>query len=211
MIRINLLPAREARRRIELRHQLQAAIVAVLAVIGGGVWAYTTQNSELAARQQELRVVEEEIKRLEEIIKEVQKFETKKAQMEKKVGAIEDLKTKQSRPARLLEEISHSLPDQMWLSSIKDTGGALQISGKSFDNVGIAAFMENLERVARRSGPLNSLSRSPNSCKAGRWSLLRSWRASRCRRRKKRRRRTPEGVRWSSWNGLKVSRHSIAG
>ena len=49
-------------------------------------------------------------------------------------------------PARLLEEISHSLPDQMWLSAIKDTGGALQISGKSFDNVGIAAFMENLER-----------------------------------------------------------------
>jgi type IV pilus assembly protein PilN len=146
MIRINLLPAREARRRVELRHQLQAAIVAVLAVVGGSVWAYTTQNSELAARQQELAGVEEEIKRLEEIIKEVQKFETTKAQMEKKVGAIEDIKLKQSRPARFLEEISHSLPDQMWLSSIKDTGGALQISGKSFDNVGIAAFMENLER-----------------------------------------------------------------
>ena len=66
--------------------------------------------------------------------------------MEKKVGAIEDLKLKQSRPARWLEEISHCLPEQMWLSSIKDIGGALQISGKSFDNVGIAAFMENLER-----------------------------------------------------------------
>ena len=146
MIRINLLPAREARRRVELRHQFQAALVVVLAVVGGSVWAYTIQNSELAARQQELGGVEEEIKRLEEIIKEVQKFETKKAQMEKKVGAIEDLKLKQSRPAHLLEDISHSLPDQMWLSSIKDTGGALQISGKSFDNVGIAAFMENLER-----------------------------------------------------------------
>jgi type IV pilus assembly protein PilN len=146
MIRINLLPAREARRRIELRHQLQIAIVAVLVVVGGSVWAYTIQNSELTARRQELARVEEEIKRLEEIIKEVQKFETKKTQMEKKVGAIEDLKYTQNRPARLLEEISHSLPDQMWLSSIKDTGGALQISGKSFDNVGIAAFMENLER-----------------------------------------------------------------
>jgi type IV pilus assembly protein PilN len=146
MIRINLLPAREARRRVELRHQLQAAIVVVLAVVGGSVWAYTIQNSELAARQQDLVGVEEEIKRLEEIIKEVQKFETKKTQMEKKVGAIEDLKLKQNRPARLLEDISHSIPDQMWLSSVKDTGGALQISGKSFDNVGIAAFMENLER-----------------------------------------------------------------
>ena len=147
MIEANLLPAREARRRVELRHQLQTAIVAVLAVVGGSVWAYTIQNSELAARQQDLSGVEEEIKRLEEIIKEVQKFETKKAQMEKKVGAIEDLKLETEAVRRnLLEDISHSLPDQMWLSSIKDTGGALQISGKSFDNVGIAAFMENLER-----------------------------------------------------------------
>src|SRR6266849_111875 len=84
MIRINLLPAREARRRVELRHQLQAAIVVVLAVVGGSVWVYTIQNSELAARQQDLVGVEEEIKRLEEIIKEVQKFETQKTQMEKK-------------------------------------------------------------------------------------------------------------------------------
>jgi Tfp pilus assembly protein PilN len=69
MIRINLLPAREARRRVELRHQFQAAIVAVLVVVGGSLWAYTTQNSELTARQQDLAVVDEEIKRLEEIIK----------------------------------------------------------------------------------------------------------------------------------------------
>jgi type IV pilus assembly protein PilN len=146
MIRINLLPAREARRRVALRHQVQVAIVTVLAAVGGGVWGYTIQNSSLEARQQELAGIEEEIKRLEAVIKEVQKFETKKALLGKKVGAIEDIKIKQRRPARLLDEISRSLPEQMWLVSIRDAGGGLQISGKSFDNVGIAAFMENLER-----------------------------------------------------------------
>ena len=90
MIRINLLPAREARRRLALRHQLQVATLALLAVIGAGVWAYNAQNTELEARQQELTVVEEEVKRLEEIIKEVQKFEVQKVQIEKKVGAIEE-------------------------------------------------------------------------------------------------------------------------
>lgn len=146
MIRINLLPAREARRRGELRRQLQVAVVVVLLAVAGGVWGYTTQNSNLEERQQELARVEEEIKRLEAIIKEVQQFETKKAQLDKKVGAIEEIKVKQRRPARLLDDISRSLPEQMWLISVKDTGGGMQISGKSFDNVGIAAFMENLER-----------------------------------------------------------------
>ena len=146
MIRINLLPAREARRRVALRHQFQVAIVAVLAAVGGGVWVYTVQNSILATRQQELTGLEEEVKRLEEISKEVQKLETQKTQLDKKVGAIEDIRLKQRRPARMLDDLSRSLPDQMWLISVKDAGGSLQISGKSFDNVSIAAFMENLER-----------------------------------------------------------------
>jgi type IV pilus assembly protein PilN len=149
MIRINLLPAREARRRTELRRQLQVAVVAVLLAIAGGVWGYITMNRHLEERQQELARVEEEIKRLEEIIKEVQRFETKKALLDKKVGAIEEIKTRQRRPARLLDDISSSLPEQIWLLSIRDTGGGgMQITGRSFDNVGIAAFMENLERSA---------------------------------------------------------------
>ena len=60
--------------------------------------------------------MEEEIKRLEAIIKEVQKFETKKAQLDKKSERLKISSSNSSRPARLLEELSHSLPDQMWLS-----------------------------------------------------------------------------------------------
>ena len=146
MIRINLLPAREAKRRIALRRQLQVAVVAVVAASGGGVWGYMAQSSSLEARQQELASVQEEVKRLEAITKEVQKFEKQKALLDKKVVAIEDIKIKQHRPARLLADVSRSLPDQMWLVSIKDTNVGIQISGKSLDNVGIAAFMENLER-----------------------------------------------------------------
>lgn len=146
MIRINLLPVREVRRRVELRRQGQAAVCALVLAVGGSAWGYVTQNSNLAMRQEELVQVEQEIKRLEAIIKEVQKFETRRALLDKKVVAIEDIKTKQRRPARLLDDVSRSLPDQMWLVSVKDTGSGLQINGKSFDNVGIAAFMENLER-----------------------------------------------------------------
>ena len=147
MIRINLLPAREARRRLVLRRQLQIAVVAVVAAIGSGVWGYMAQNSDLEAHQQELARLEEEVKRLEEVIKEVRQFETKQAALDKKVGAIEDIKTTQRRPARLLADISRSLPEQMWLVSIKESAIGIQISGKAFDHVGIAAFMENLERA----------------------------------------------------------------
>jgi len=147
MIRINLLPAREARRRVELRRQLHIAVIVVLAVIGGGVWGYIAQNNSIEAHRQELARIQAEIKRLEAVVKEVQKFEARKALLNKKVEALEDIKITQHRPARVLADISRSLPDQMWLVSIKDIGTGIQISGRSFDNVGIAAFMENLERA----------------------------------------------------------------
>src|SRR5574341_272889 len=118
MIRINLLPAREARRRVELRHQIQVAVVVVVAAIGSGVWGYMAQNSNLQEHQRELVAIQDEIKHLEVVIKEVQKFETRHALLQKKVGAIEDIKTKQRRPARVLADISRSLPDQIWLISV---------------------------------------------------------------------------------------------
>jgi Tfp pilus assembly protein PilN len=132
---------------VELRRQMQVGVFALVVTLGGGVWGYFAQNSAIEERRNELTRVEAEVKRLEGVIKEVQQFETRKALMEKKVGAIEDIKLKQRRPARFLDEISASLPEQMWLVSVKDAGGGIQISGRSFDNVGIAAFMENLERA----------------------------------------------------------------
>lgn len=148
MIRINLLPAREAKRRSAVRRQVVLAACLLLAALGLGVWGYTVQAQQLTEHRDELARIEAELKRLESIIKEVQQFEAKKGLLERKVVAIEDIKTKQQRPARLLDEISRSLPEQLWVLSIRETASqVLQISGKAFDNVGIAAFMENLERT----------------------------------------------------------------
>lgn len=148
MIRINLLPVREIRRRLAARRQLQLSLVLLVAAIAGGAWFYTVQNQELHERHTELARLESELANLDKIIKEVQKFQNQKALLEQKVEVIGGLKKNQRRPARLLDEVSRSLPEQVWIMSVKESGQAYQIIGKSFDNVGIAAFMENLERSA---------------------------------------------------------------
>jgi type IV pilus assembly protein PilN len=146
MIRINLLPVREVRRRLAARRQLQLGLVLIVASIAGGAWFYTVQRQELAERRNELGRLSAELQALDKIIKEVQQFQEKKSVLEKKVEVIGGLKKSQRRPARLLDEVSRSLPEQVWLISLKESGQAYQILGRSFDNVGIAAFMENLER-----------------------------------------------------------------
>ena len=143
MIRINLLPIQ--RGRIALRRQITLAVVLLLAAIAGGAWFYDVQSRELTARRQELQRLEAELQRLEPIIKEVKEFETRKALLAQKVEVIGGLQTTQRRPARLLDEISRRLPEQVWLTQVRETEQAWTIVGKSFDNVGIASFMENLE------------------------------------------------------------------
>jgi Tfp pilus assembly protein PilN len=128
--------------------------------------------------------------------------------MEKKSARLRS-QLKQSRPARLLEEISRGLPDQMWIISVKDAGGGLQISGESFDNVGIAAFMENLERSPSFGNV--ELIESKSELLQGRQVVSFTVVARLAVSKKKKRRLRTLRIRWSLWNGWKVSRHSIAG
>ena len=142
MIRINLLPARRGLR--EVRRQLWLAAALVIVTLGGIGWFYTVQGDTISRKQRTLRALEAELERLEPIVKEVQAFEARKALLVQKIEVIGNLHRGQQRPARMLDAISQLLPDQAWLTVIIENSGSVSITGKSFDDVGVAAFMENL-------------------------------------------------------------------
>jgi type IV pilus assembly protein PilN len=147
MIRINLLPAREAKRRIVLRNQLQLTVFLLL-LLGVGLGAMTlSQRQKRAALEQELARVETEIASLENIVKEVEVFQTRKDQLQRQIEVVTNLKKNQRRPALLMDALSRSLPEQVWLMQVQERDTGLQITGKSLNgNIGIAAFMENMGR-----------------------------------------------------------------
>jgi type IV pilus assembly protein PilN len=124
------------------------------------VWFYDQQSRDLAAHQRELQRIEAELKALEKIVQEVKKFETDKASLQQKVEVVTHLQEAQRHPARLLDTVSRVLPDQVWLVELKEDEQSLRLTGKSFDNVGIASLMENLEssRLFRSVGLVESKS-----------------------------------------------------
>ena len=145
MIHINLLPAREAKRRIVLRNQLQLSVLLLL-LLGVGLGAMTlSQREKRAELEQELTRVETEIASLEHIVKEVEAFQTRKDQLQRQIEVVTNLKKNQQRPARLMDALSRSLPEQVWLMQVHEQGRGMKIIGKSLNgNVGIASFMEKL-------------------------------------------------------------------
>lgn len=147
MIRINLFPAREARRRIILRNQLQVAVLLLL-VLGVGLgWIAMHQGQQWADLAKQPEGIESEIVSLESLVKEVEAFQVRKEQLKKQIEVVTGLKQNQRRPALVLDALSQSLPEEVWLIKVQEQGSGVTISGKSLNgNVGIAALMENMGR-----------------------------------------------------------------
>ncbi|ETW94467.1 MAG: hypothetical protein ETSY1_34735 [Candidatus Entotheonella factor] len=145
MIRINLLPAHEVKQRFILRTQLAVAVLLIVVTAAGCVWVMYLQGQEKSQRMAALSQVEAEIAALETIVKEVDAFKIKRNQLQKQIEVVDGLKQNQRRPAPVLDALSRSLPDQVWLMSIHEKGKGMRITGKSLNgNVGIATFMENM-------------------------------------------------------------------
>lgn len=145
MIRINLLPVREARR--QARQLRQGIYLAGAAGLGVGlclvlqVWMTTqirSNRSQLAAKEQEL-------KRLEETQKEVKQFEAEKADIEAKLAVINEIERARAGPVRLMDTVATQIPKRVWLTQLSAKEGHLEMQGRSLDAEIVAEFLTNLE------------------------------------------------------------------
>ena len=96
-------------------------------------------DSKIAAAEQRQR-------ELQEIKRQVDALELKRATFQRKVDLIERLKAEQSGPVHMLDEVSKSLPDFVWLTNLDQTGPSVKFSGQSNGLTSVADFISALER-----------------------------------------------------------------
>jgi type IV pilus assembly protein PilN len=145
MIRINLLPVREERRKAGARN-LAFVLVAALAgsvflacALHGKVLHDISSTRRLAAETQK------EIQRFEPQLKQVEEFKKTKAEIEQKLNVIQGLNEARSGPVRMLDELATHTPDRIWLSKIEVHNGRMLMEGMSLDNELVALFLTALE------------------------------------------------------------------
>lgn len=146
MIRINLLPIREARRQASLRRQgilLGSAVGAgVLLCVLLQLW----MGARIDSRQKLLAAKQQELKKLEETQKEVKQFEAEKAEIEAKLGVIQQIEKARSGPVRLMDAVATQIPKRVWLTQLAASAGRLEVQGRSLDAEIVAEFVTNLEQ-----------------------------------------------------------------
>jgi type IV pilus assembly protein PilN len=95
---------------------------------------------------EEIARAQEEVARLKSIIDEVKGYEDKKASLEAKIQLINNLKTNQKGPVRLMDEISRALPDLVWLSELTVSGDQVALKGRTLSPNAVATYLENLKK-----------------------------------------------------------------
>jgi type IV pilus assembly protein PilN len=149
MLRINLLPIRQLKKRAKARTQIVGfamifcGILAVLGFIG------MLQISKIESVETAIADLQKEEKRLAPIIAEVDKLERQKADLLRKIAIIEKLRKESSLTVHVLDEVAQLVDNtRMWLTGFNQKGASLQLKGVALDNRTVALFMETLKESA---------------------------------------------------------------
>lgn len=144
MIRINLLPIREAQQAVGRRRQVAFVILSVLLALLMMTVPFSLQRRRLNQLDAEVATLRAEIAILNERAKEVRDLDRKRLDLEAKLKVITDLQQKRVGPLRVLEDLSTATPDKLWLVEFTDVGGAATLTGMALDNQTIATFLRRL-------------------------------------------------------------------
>ncbi len=144
MILINLLPHREAARK--LRKEIFNISWGASALLGGiiaGV-VFLWYQASISAQQDNNALLDTEIKKLEAQIKDIVGLESEIAALRARQQAVEDLQSDRNLPVHLLTEIVNQLPDGVYISKLIQQDQIVTLNGTAQSNERVAELFRNL-------------------------------------------------------------------
>ncbi len=145
MIRINLLPHRELKRK---RQQQQFLVMlGVVVALGAAIWFGGHYLTGDHLEQQNLRnaYLESEVATLDKQIEEIKKLKELIVALLQRKKVVEALQANRAETVYLLDQLVRQLPDGVYLKGIQQKGNQVSITGYAQSNARVSTFLRNLE------------------------------------------------------------------
>jgi type IV pilus assembly protein PilN len=153
MPRINLLPHREQerkRRRREFGGFAVAALIAGAVVAGGTKLVYTTW---IAEQNDKNNLLKKEIVKLDAAIADIQDLENRKQRLVARMEIIDKLQRKRPEIVHQFDELVRTVPDGVYLTSIKQNGNKLELKGVAQSSTRVSTLMRNIDSSVWMDNP----------------------------------------------------------
>lgn len=146
MIRINLLPFRAARKSENIRHQVSMFLLCMTFLFLVMAYLQISLSAKISDLEQEVDTAGVELKKYKKQAAEVDKIKAKLDGLKKRTDVVRELDKNRKAPVRLLEALTQIvIPNRMWLTTLKEDGRKVVVSGVALDNKTTADFMMRLE------------------------------------------------------------------
>ncbi len=166
MIRVNLLPIKQARRRSAGKVQLWmfAAVIITELLVLGLLWFIA--ESDLDREKQKVEQYRQDVAAAREAVKDAQQLEAQKQQLQQQLSVLAKLEAQRSGPVRVLDELQAMLSPprneedrfaqlqknwnvdwdtrRLYLESVVEKGGKFTMSGTAVNADDVAEFLQRL-------------------------------------------------------------------
>lgn len=144
-VKINLLDW-----RTELTNFRQQQFMAMLGlgfvVAAGSVFMVTVGVQGAIDHQRERNAfLTNQIAEMDKKIKEIEELEKVKANLLARMKVIEELQASRTAMVHFFDEVVNTLPDGVYIKSLKQSGTAVTVDGVAESNGRVSAYMKNIE------------------------------------------------------------------
>ncbi|MEI7428919.1 MAG: PilN domain-containing protein [Betaproteobacteria bacterium] len=145
MIRINLLPHREEKRRA--RRQQFYGLLGMISVLSALIvfLVYSVIAGYIAAQEAKNDFLKKEISVLDKQIDQIKRLKEQTQALLARKQIIEALQRDRAEAVRLLGELVKQMPEGVYVRSVKQEGVKISLSGYAQSNARVSALMRNIE------------------------------------------------------------------
>ena len=145
MIRVNLLPHREEKRKA--RRQQFYAVGGLVLVLAVAIWGFgfTIISGSISAQDGKNAFLKSEIATLDKDIEEIKKLREQTDALLSRKRVIESLQANRTETVHLFNELAHRVPSGIYLKGITQKGQKVTLYGYTQTNTRVSTLMHNLD------------------------------------------------------------------
>jgi type IV pilus assembly protein PilN len=145
MIRVNLLPHREEKRKARRRQFY--ALSGLVVVLAGVIWffGFTIISGYISTQDSKNAFLKTEIDVLDKDIEEIKKLREQTDALLSRKRVIESLQANRTETVHLFNELARRVPSGIYLKGIKQAGQKVSLVGYTQTNTRVSTLMHNLD------------------------------------------------------------------
>jgi len=145
MTRLNLLPWRDQRRKEQDRQLLSIAVGAWILMGLVIFYAHLHVSGLIDNQQKRNDFIVAETKKLDEEIKEIKELQAARAALLARMRVIQQLQMDRTQIVHLFDDLVRKMPEGVYLTSLKQAGVSITLTGNAQSNARVSALMRNLD------------------------------------------------------------------